>query len=305
MKTMTHGSSAASVVLGLLFFSQAISAFADHQVINIWPGKPPGETKELPPEADTTKPDSDKVAGGRVMRIGNVSTPTLTVYPAPSDRATGTSVIICPGGGHYILAWDLEGTEIAEWLNSIGVTAFVLKYRVPGREENRRWRAAVQDAQRAMSLVRSRAREFDIDPHRIGLMGFSAGGETAALTTLFAERTYEEIDKSDDVSMKPDFTGLIYSGGIVDKESHQVHDYISIPENAPPIFMAHAIDDGVPVENCIKLFELLRAKNVPMELHIYSEGGHGYGLRKTGQPVTAWNERMADWMRVNGWLKSR
>lgn len=149
---------------------------AERDVLPLWPGKPPGETKELPPEADTTTPESNTIAGRPLMRIGNVSTPTLTVYPAPADKATGTSMVICPGGGHYILAWDLEGTEVAVWLNSIGVTAFVLKYRVPGREESPRWRAAVQDAQRAMSLVRSRAKEFNIDPPARGHHGvFSRG----------------------------------------------------------------------------------------------------------------------------------
>jgi len=278
---------------------------AEHEVIPLWPGKPPGETKELPPEADTTTPDSDKIAGKRLMRIGNVSTPTLTVYPAPADRATGTSVVICPGGGHYILAWDLEGTEIAEWLNSIGVTAFVLKYRVPGREESPRWRAAVQDAQRAMSLVRSRANEFGINPERVGIMGFSAGGETAVLTTLFTERTYENVDAVDAVSMLPNFSALIYGAGVVDRDSKKMRDYIKVTPETPPVFMAHAFDDGVPVENCLELMAELKKYKVPSELHIYSEGGHGYGLRKTAQPVTSWNDRMADWMKVSGWLDAK
>jgi acetyl esterase/lipase len=302
MKPVVIRAFPACTLVFLLLFSQARLFGADHQVVRLWPGKPPGETRDLPPETDTTTPDANKVAGQRVMRIGNVSTPTLTVYPAPVERANGAAMVICPGGGHYILAWDLEGTEIAEWLNSLGVTAFVLKYRVPGREENRRWRAAVQDAQRAVSVVRGRAAEFAIDPDRIGLMGFSAGGETAVLATLFDERTYDDVDELDEVSLKPNFTGLIYSAGIVDRETLKMHDYVKVTEETPPIFMAHAFDDSVPLENCLRLMALLKEHNVPGELHVYSEGGHGYGLRTTRQPVTSWNDRMADWMRVNGWL---
>jgi len=278
---------------------------ASQEVISLWPGKPPGETKALPPEADTTTPDSDKIAGRRLMRIGNVSTPTLTVYPAPAGKANGTSVVICPGGGHYILAWDLEGTEIAEWLNSIGVTAFVLKYRVPGREQSPRWRAAVQDAQRAMSLVRSRATEFEIDPARVGIIGFSAGGETAVLTTLFKDRTYEDVDPADTFPTIPNFSALIYSAGVVDRETLGIRDYIKVTPDTPPIFMAHAFDDGVPVENCLVLMAELKKHKVPSELHIYSEGGHGYGLRETEQPVTSWNHRMADWLKISGWLDEK
>ena len=275
---------------------------AENLVIPLWPGTPPGETKKLPPEADTTTPESDKIAGRPLMRIGNVSTPTLTIFPAPADKATGTSIVVCPGGGHYILAWDLEGTEIAEWLNTIGVTAFVLKYRVPGREESPRWRAAVQDAQRAMSLVRSRAAEFEIDPRRVGIMGFSAGGETAVLTTLFTDRTYENVDLTDTFPTVPDFSALIYAAGVVDRKTLKRVDYIKVTPETPPVFMAHAFDDGVPVENCLVLMHELKKQGVASELHIYSEGGHGYGLRETEQPVTSWNHRLADWMKISGWL---
>jgi len=302
---MKYSSKFSLVYSVLLAFSFALAGpvgGAEHEVIPLWPGIPPGETKELPPEADTTTPESDKIAGRRLMRIGNVSTPTLMVYPAPADKATGTSVVICPGGGHYILAWDLEGTEIAEWLNSIGVTAFVLKYRVPGREKSPRWRAAVQDAQRAMSLVRSRAREYSIDPKRVGIMGFSAGGETAVLATLFTERTYERVDSADQFPNTPNFSALIYSAGVVDRETREIRDYIKVTPETPPVFMAHAFDDFVPIENCLLLMAELKKNKVPSELHIYSEGGHGYGLRETKQPVTSWNHRMADWMKIAGWL---
>ena len=168
-----------TTLLLTLFCGLTVAALcaAEPTVINLWPGKPPGDTQELPPEADTTKPNGNMVAGKRVMRIGNVSTPTISVFKPAPGKETGAAVVICPGGGHSILAWDLEGTEVAEWLTSIGVTGIVLKYRVPARVKATNYFAAVQDAQRAVSLVRSRASELGIDPKRIGIGGFSAGGQ--------------------------------------------------------------------------------------------------------------------------------
>lgn len=299
------GAALLPVLVAISFLVNPPAIAAEHPVINLWPGKPPGETKELPPEADLTKPTDNLIAGRRLMRVGNVSTPSFTVYRAPAEKANGTSVIICPGGGHTILAWDLEGTEVADWLNSIGVTAFVLKYRVPTRAVNGnepRWRAAVQDAQRALSIVRSRAKEYDIDPNRIGMMGFSAGGETALLASTFTERTYDPVDDADQVALAPNFAALVYAAGAVHGKDHEKVDYLKITKATPPMFIAQAYDDGVPVENAVTIFSELKKAGVPAELHIYSEGGHGYGLRETRQPVTTWNHRMADWMRVNGWL---
>ena len=293
-------------LIAMLGVAATSAIAADRQVVNLWPGKPPGERKELPPEIDTTKPTDNLIAGRRLMRIGNVSTPSLTVYPAAADQATGTSIIICPGGGHNILAWDLEGTEVAEWLNSIGVTAFVLKYRVPSRAQGNdepRWRAAVQDAQRAMGIVRSRAKEFAVNPERVGIMGFSAGGETALLATLLTNRTYDHRDAAEEVPQRPAFAGLIYAAGAVDAKTHLPHDYVKVSTNTPPMFIAHTYDDFVSVENPLFVFQELKKANVPAELHIYSEGGHGYGLRETQQPITTWHHRMVDWLRVNGWLK--
>jgi acetyl esterase/lipase len=211
-------------------------------------------------------------------------------------------VVICPGGGHYILAYDLEGTEVAEWLNSIGVTGIVLKYRVPAREREQRWRAAVQDAQRAVSVVRSRAEEWGVDPERIGILGFSAGGETAGLTALFEdERTYDAVDSSDQASCRPNFAILIYPGGFVDRED-QLRDHIKVSSTTPPMFFVHALDDGVSPFHSVALFSELKNAGVPAELHVYSAGGHGYGLRRTELPVTQWPARCSDWMHQMGWL---
>jgi acetyl esterase/lipase len=273
-------------------------------VLNIWETKPPAPNMELPAEIDTTKQDSNLVAGRRVIRTGYVSTPTLTVYRPEQSKSNGTSVVICPGGGHYILAWDLEGTEVAQWLNDLGVTAFILKYRVPSREpEGRRWISAVQDAQRAVSLLRGQAKHFNIDPDRIGILGFSAGGETAALTAFLDRRQYEKRDAVDNFSHLPNFNILIYPAGLVNEDKTGLPNIIKIHDKSPSTFMAHAFDDRVPVEGCLFLMQALKAQEVASELHIYARGGHGYGLRKTGSPVTTWNHRCADWMQSQGWLK--
>lgn len=275
------------------------------ETLNLWPAQPPGKVVELPAEADLTKDTDNLIAGRKLLRIGNVSTPTLAVYKPAPEQDTGAAVVICPGGGHHILAYDLEGTEVAEWLNSIGVTGIVLKYRVPARDPDRRWLAAVQDAQRAMSLVRSRAKEWNIDPARIGILGFSAGGETAALTAIFDERQYDQVDDIDAVSSRPDFAVLVYTGGLAEKDNAALKPYVKVTSQTPPMFLVHAIDDPVPVANSLLLTAALNEAKVPAELHVYSTGGHGYGLRRTEQPVTSWPGRCADWLGESGYLKNR
>jgi acetyl esterase/lipase len=291
--------------LQILVLAMTTHAFAaEPLVLNVWPGKPPGETKTLPPEVDQTK-DTDKlIAGRRIIKLGNVSTPQLAVYRPAPEKDTGTAVIVAPGGGFNILAYDLEGTEVAAWLNSIGVTGIVLKYRVPARDPDKRWLAAVQDAQRAVSLVRSKATEWKLTPNRIGILGFSAGGATAGFTALlFNSRQYDAIDATDKVSCRPDFALLIYAGGFVDQNANALRSEIKVPENCPPIFFAHAWDDHVPVQNALLLGVALKQAKVPVEMHLYPTGGHGYGLRRTEEPVTTWPDRAAEWMKQNGWLK--
>ncbi|MFO0897538.1 MAG: alpha/beta hydrolase [Pirellulales bacterium] len=284
--------------------SVSVALAADPETIPLWPGKPPGETKELPPEVDITKAGDQLIAGKRVARIGNVSTPTLTIYRPAPEQDTGAAVIICPGGGHHILAYDLEGTEVAEWLNSIGVTGVLLKYRVPFRDPQRRWGAAVQDAQRAVSLVRSRAAEWKLDPERIGVLGFSAGGQTAALAALFGEeRQYDAQDDADQASPRPNFAVLVYTGGLFDKEKQALAPEAKVTANAPPMFLAHAQDDPVPAANSLLLALALKEAGVPAELHLYAKGGHGFGLRPTDDPCTHWPERCAEWLESQGLLK--
>ena len=291
-----------SIMLGIM---ASASLAATPTILNIWPGKPPGETKDLPPEIDLTK-DTDKlIAGKRIIKLGNVSTPQIAVYKPEKSKDTGASVIICPGGGHHILAYDLEGTEVAEWLNTIGVTGIVLKYRVPFRDPEKRWGAAVADAQRTVSLVRSKAAEWNLDPKRIGICGFSAGGETAGLTSLFLEeRQYTGADDVDKVSCKPDFAILIYPGGFDTKGQAQMRESIKVTKDTPPMFLIHAFDDPVTANNSLALAVELKKAGVPTELHIYDAGGHGYGLRLVNTlPITTWPKRCEEWMQRRGLLK--
>ena len=275
---------------------------AEPLTLNVWPSKPPGETKELPPEADQTKPEDKLIAGRRIIKLGNVSTPQIAIYRPAPDKDTGASVVICPGGGHHILAYDLEGTEVATWLNEIGVTGIVLKYRVPFRNPDQRWQAAVQDAQRAMSLVRSKAAEWKLDPKRIGLLGFSAGGQVAGLTALFGnDRQYEPIDETDKTSCRPDFAVLIYPGGFEEKGQPKLRDdvVVKVTKDAPPMFFVHAYDDPVTALNTLLLAAELKKVGVSTEVHVYTTGGHGYGLRHVdGQPVTDWPQPCAVWMKT-------
>jgi acetyl esterase/lipase len=280
-----------------------VSRAAEPAVVELWPGKPPGETKELPPEQDTAKPDDKPVGDRKIIKLTNVSKPILTIYRPEKGEDTGTAVIVCPGGGHRILAYDHEGTEVAEWLVKHGVTGIVLKYRVPARDESKRWLAAVQDAQRSVSLVRAKAGEWGIDPKRIGILGFSAGGETAALTAVFHERQYPAVDKFDEVSSRPDFAVLVYPGGLLEKDNSKLREYAKPNKDTPPMFLAHAFDDPVDVRNSIFLAVELKKLKVPCELHVYAAGGHGFGMRNTGHPCNAWPQRCIEWMTKQGYSK--
>ena len=220
----------------------------------------------------------------------------MAFYRPKADVDTGAAVIVCPGGGHRILAYDHEGTEVAEFLAKIGVTGVVLKYRVPARDPEKRWLAAVQDAQRAVSLVRSQADKRGIDPKRIGILGFSAGGETAGLTAILSQRQYEPVDDADKVSARLDFAALIYPGGLVEKDNTRLRSYVQPTKATPPMFLVHAFNDGVDVRNSLLLATALKEVGVPCELHVHATGGHGFGIRDTGHPCCAWPQRLHEWM---------
>jgi len=282
-----------------LLFSGLSCCAAEPQVVPLWPGAVPGEKGGLGEERDMTTSKDGLVGGKPLIRLGNVSKPTLTIYRPEPSKANGTAVIVCPGGAYHILAMDLEGTEVCDWLNSIGVTGVLLKYRVPSREGLEKHAAALQDAQRAVGLVRSHAKEWDIDSRKIGILGFSAGGHLAALASSdFQTRSYPAQDSADSVSCRPDFTILIYPAYLTVKEEHdKIAPEFDISSNTPPSFIAMAEDDPVRVETALFYAEALHQAKVPFELHIYPTGGHGYGLRPSKHLVTSWPQRAADWMR--------
>jgi acetyl esterase/lipase len=265
----------------------------------LWPKAAPDAAPNPAPEADTTKPTDSLVAGRPVIRLGNVSTPTLTLY-RPRAGNTGTAILVFPGGGYSILAIDLEGSEVCDWLTSQGISCILVKYRVPGSGPYPKSAEALEDAQRAMGLVREHAQEWQIDPHRIGVLGFSAGGHlAAALSTHFASRLYPPVDAADQLSCRPDFAVVIYPGYLALADQNFAPSPDAVPTSqTPPTFLLQAEDDPVHVENAIDYFLQLKKAGVPAELHVYAQGGHGYGLRRTDLPITAWPERVEVWLRT-------
>ena len=290
-------------ILSAVLACAALACAADAP-IHLWPGAAPGDKQALPPEADTSGANGALVSGRKVIRLGNVSTPTLTVYRAPKEHDTHTAVLVFPGGGYSILAMDLEGTEICEWLNSIGVTGVLVKYRVPTRPGQPRGAAPLQDAQRAVGMIRQRASSLGLDPQRVGVLGFSAGGHlAAALSTNFDHRTYDPVDAADSVSCRPDFTMLVYPAYLTVKdEGDKVSPELKIGAATPPTFLVQAEDDGVRVETSLFYYEALRMAKIPAEMHLYPKGGHGYGLRPSANTVSTWPKRAEEWLLSLGML---
>jgi acetyl esterase/lipase len=294
----------------LLFFAALLGACASlfaqkpawkpaagHLTLPLWPKGAPGGPRNAAPEADMTTAKDNLVAGRPVIRLGNVSNPTLTLY-TPRFRNTGAAVVVFPGGGYRILAIGLEGTEVCDWLNSAGITCALVKYRVPDSGPYPKSPAALQDAQRAVGIVRSNAKEWHIDPKRIGVLGFSAGGHlVAAISTHFERRLYDPIDAADTVSCRPDFAVLVYPAYLaLAQQNFAPNPDIPVTQRTPPSFIVQAEDDPVHVENALVYFTALKNAKVPAELHAYAEGGHGYGLRRTTLPVTGWPLAVETWL---------
>jgi acetyl esterase/lipase len=286
--------------LVLLF---APCARAASEPIPIWPGEAPGEKGDI--GAETDRPQKPGQKPDDVIRITNVTKPTITLFPAPKEKATGTAVIVCPGGGYNILAWNKEGTEVCEWLNSIGVTGVLLKYRVPKRAGLEKHAPMLQDAQRALGLVRHRAKEFGIDPQRVGIMGFSAGGHlSAAASNNYSERTYPPIDDADKATCRPDFALLIYPAYLTVKdEGDKLAPELKVTKDTPPTFLVMTQDDGIRVECALFYYLALKNAKVAAEMHLYPTGGHGYGLRPSEHAVSTWPARAAEWMKSRGLAK--
>lgn len=270
-----------------------------HLTLDLWPHGAPGAQPNSVSEADMTTAKDNLIAGRPVIRLGNVSKPTLTVY-APTSKNTTAAVVVFPGGAYRILAIDLEGTEVCDWLTSAGVTCILVKYRVPDSGPYPKSAAALQDAQRALGLVRSHAVDWNIDPKHIGVLGFSAGAHlSAALSTHFEQRLYDHVDVADDVNCRPDFAVIVYPGYLaLSEQNFAANPGIHVTNQTPPSFILQAEDDPVHVENATVYFQLLKDAKVPAELHLYAQGGHGYGLRRTELPVTDWPKLVETWLKT-------
>ncbi len=289
------------VFAGLLLVFQCANARADswepspgHTQLPIWPGSPPHPLMVAgPASADA------------------VSVPTMTVY-SPSGRNTGVSIVVFPGGGYQALAMGLEGTEVCDWLNTKGITCVLLKYRVPGVGRHPQSGAypnspvALEDAQRTLGLLRLHAAEWRIDPHKIGVLGFSAGGHlVAAVSTNYKHRLYAPIDAADKESCRPDFAVALYPGHMLEHttKQHQLNPGVPVTRDTPPTFLVQAEDDPVDdVENSLVYYEALQAAGVPVEMHLYAHGGHAFGLRRTQFPITEWPLLVEKWLQTLGML---
>ena len=293
---------AAVIVLSTFLFAQkpAWQPEPGHPTLDLWPHGAPGAPPNAAPEVDTTTSKDNLIAGKPVVRLGNVSVPTLTVY-SPKGKNTGAAVVVFPGGAYHILAIDLEGTEVCDWLNGVGVTCVLVKYRVPDSGPYPKSAAALQDAQRALGNGARPCRRVAHRPKPIGVLGFSAGAHlAAALSTHFDKRLYDRVDAADGVSCRPDFAVIIYPGYLaLAEQNFAANPEIHVTNRTPPTFIVQAEDDPVHVENSIVYFLALKNAKVPAEMHIYANGGHGYGLRRRSDlPVTAWPKLVETWLQT-------
>ncbi len=279
-------------------------AFADdlHPTYFLWSqasaNKPTSEVGRILPARENENPPA--------VRITDIETPFIKRFDPPTGKSNGTSVVIVPGGGYSYDVVGKEGAEVAEWFNSVGVTAFVLYYRSPTRKLDQDWLKPVQDAQRAIRLIRFKAEQWDLDSNLVGIIGFSAGGNAAAIasTKLDVQHKDGKRDKIDEVSARPDFTMLIYPWKLLNKDESGLRAEVVVDKNTPPTLLVHAHNDGVTSLSSIEYYKAMKRLGLPAELHIYESGGHGYGLRKVeGSNVHTWPERAANWMLVRGLLE--
>jgi acetyl esterase/lipase len=288
---------------------------AGHAQIPIWPGAAPDARPVPGPEALTSDPKF-LIAGKPVQGVTNVTRPTMTVY-SPEAKNTGVAVVVFPGGGFQELAIDLEGTEVCDWLTSKGITCVLLKYRVPSlpydwhcdcRPHNRMISTqSLEDAQRTMGLVRLHAAEWHVDPHKIGVLGFSAGGYLVAeISTNFERRLYAPVDAADKESCRPDFAVPVYPGHLwVDGKGYKLNPNVRVTRQTPPTFLVQAEDDNVDgVNQVLTYFIALKDAGVPAEMHIYAHGGHGFGLRRTSLPITEWPGLVEVWLHTIGMISN-
>ncbi len=309
------------IILLSLFLLTALPNLAASQIWHptpghteqpLWPSTPPNARPSPAPETVKTTGPESLVAGRPWTYINSVSIPTLTVYP-PAHNTTGAAVLVFPGGGYQILAIDLEGTEVCDWLTSRGITCVLVKYRVPGEAKLPRSGPypespeALEDAQRAISLVRFQAGSLHLNPHRIGVLGFSAGGHLVAATSVhFTQRLYPTVDDADRTSSRPDFAIALYPGHLsLAANSIALNPDIRthITPQTPPTFLLQNEDDNVDrVEDALSYFAALKRAGIPAELHVYPHGGHAFGLRPTALPATHWPNLVETWLTTLGIL---
>ena len=287
-----------------MIVASIISITAKAQVpgeINLWPKSRLIDTANGHKliEHDISKPGEDLVEGKSVIRLADITNPTIKIFTP--KKANGTAVIVCPGGGYGILALDLEGTELCTWFNSIGVTAILLKYRVPALPGKLRYEAPLQDAQRALGLVRFNAAKWGIKPDHIGIMGFSAGGHLSALVSNnYDKRTYQQVDAADEISCRPDFAILVYPAYLIDeKEAGKLAPEIVVTEKTPPAFIMQTEDDPINAENALYYYQALKKVKVQAEMHLYPKGGHGYGIRSKTGGISAYPQLIEKWLADN------
>lgn len=281
-----------------------------HTQIPIWPGPvPDARPIKAPESAETTGKDS-LVAGRPWVSVSNVAQSTMTIY-APTANNTGAAIIVFPGGGYEILAIDLEGSEVCDWLTAKGITCVLLKYRVPAPRSAPNWGAfpqspiALEDAQRTVGLVRFHAAEWHIDPRKIGVLGFSAGGHlSAAISTHFAKRLYPPVDAADKESCRPDFAIALYPGHLhIDEKKFALNPAVPVTAQTPPTFLLQAEDDHIDnVNDSLVYYIALKNAGVPVEMHLYAQGGHAFGLRRTKFAITAWPQLVETWLASLGVL---
>lgn len=269
-----------------IFLLSSIQLFSqEKEIIHLWPNKVPGETEAKHPPVVT---DNHK---NFVTRITDITNPAIEIYPAPAFNNNGSAIIVCPGGGYHILAIDLEGYEIAEWLNTLGFSAFVLQYRVPNKKEG-----ALQDVQRAIRIVRSKSKQWNLNPEKIGVMGFSAGGSLSArASTLYENTSYQKVDEMDDLSCRPDFALLIYPAYLDKGENRSLTPELKVNAETPPTFIFQTADDRL-ANSALVYAQALRDVKVPVELHILPEGGHGYGMRPGKVAAETWPVLAEKWL---------
>jgi acetyl esterase/lipase len=289
------------LLVSLLAATGSLCLGGENLVIPLWPNGAPNARTDQGPETDITTPSDGQPGGRRVTRLTNVTAPTLTLYLPSQANSTGVAVVVFPGGGYRVLALDLEGTEVCEWLNRVGVAAVLVKYRVPESPDVPRYLAPLQDAQRAVALVRSHASEWKLDPQHIGVLGFSAGGHlSATLLQHFAQRAYPRVDAADDLNCRPDFAVLVYPAYLsVEDKGEQIAPEVEPKPGTPPLFLVQAEDDKAFIQGTLLYYRSLVSATVPAELHIYETGGHGYGLRPTSAPVTGWPHLVEAWLRLH------